>query len=327
MEVAAVVPFCCCCHGVATRHHLFQPRTEPPPEEPPPHVKRRRRCPLLLFLNSRPAAQGRDLPPSPFLVRMPSLVVANHHCPRSSLQPCKSSLQLLQPALPAKGVANRDSPSSLVADPSLPCDLILEQAGTLGALLGVEVSLLQHHLPPLRPPLSLLQFHQIPKSLTSISSFPNFPASDFTLAPSAYWFVCVLVDDIGELERRLEDVGYAVLAIRIHCTGTGCYTSDEVIRSAYHGMTYDKIKVSGFKVSNASGVLGRCFIEVENGFKGESFPVKIAYATICKELIFCMPIQWSYSTLSSLGSALIHSVYDPIFIHCTLQLSHSSFQD
>lgn len=28
-------------------------------------------------------------------------------------------------------------------------------------------------------------------------------------------------------------------------------------------MTYDKIKLSGFKVQNASGVLGRCFIEVD----------------------------------------------------------------
>ncbi|KAE9605245.1 putative transcription factor SBP family [Lupinus albus] len=71
---------------------------------------------------------------------------------------------------------------------------------------------------------------------------------------------------------------------KIHCTGTGRYTSEEVIGSAYHGNTYDKIKLSGFKVQNASGVLGRCFIEVENGFKGDSFPVIIADSTICKEL-------------------------------------------
>ncbi|XP_019461132.1 PREDICTED: squamosa promoter-binding-like protein 14 isoform X2 [Lupinus angustifolius] len=71
---------------------------------------------------------------------------------------------------------------------------------------------------------------------------------------------------------------------KIHCTGTGRYTSEEVIGSAYHGNTYDKIKLSGFKVQNASGVLGRCFIEVENGFKGDSFPVIIANSTICKEL-------------------------------------------
>ncbi|XP_027362881.1 squamosa promoter-binding-like protein 14 [Abrus precatorius] len=72
---------------------------------------------------------------------------------------------------------------------------------------------------------------------------------------------------------------------KIHCTGTGSYTSAEVIGSAYPGVTYDEIKLNGFKVQDASpGVLGRCFIEVENGFKGNSFPVIIANATICKEL-------------------------------------------
>ncbi|KAK7310201.1 hypothetical protein RJT34_07550 [Clitoria ternatea] len=72
---------------------------------------------------------------------------------------------------------------------------------------------------------------------------------------------------------------------KIHCTGTGCYTSAEVIGSAYPGVVYDKIKLGGFKIQDASpAVMGRCFIEVENGFKGNSFPVIIADATICKEL-------------------------------------------
>ncbi|KAL2347904.1 hypothetical protein Fmac_001904 [Flemingia macrophylla] len=72
---------------------------------------------------------------------------------------------------------------------------------------------------------------------------------------------------------------------KIHCTGTGSYTSAEVIGSAYSGVMHDKIKLGGFKVQDVSpGVLGRCFIEVENGFKGNSFPVIIADETICKEL-------------------------------------------
>ncbi|TKY69131.1 Squamosa promoter-binding protein 14 [Spatholobus suberectus] len=72
---------------------------------------------------------------------------------------------------------------------------------------------------------------------------------------------------------------------KIHCTGTGSYTSAEVTGSAYPGVIYDKIKLGGFKVQEVSpGVLGRCFIEVENGFKGNSFPVIIADETICKEL-------------------------------------------
>ncbi|KAK7308519.1 hypothetical protein VNO77_42129 [Canavalia gladiata] len=72
---------------------------------------------------------------------------------------------------------------------------------------------------------------------------------------------------------------------KIHCTGTGSYTSAEVIGSPYPGVTYDKIKLGGLKVQDAlPGVLGRCFIEVENGFKGNCFPVIIADATICNEL-------------------------------------------
>jgi len=50
---------------------------------------------------------------------------------------------------------------------------------------------------------------------------------------------------------------------RIHCTGTGSYSSAEVIRSSYPGVMYDKIKLSGFKVQDVSpGVVGRFFIEV-----------------------------------------------------------------
>lgn len=72
---------------------------------------------------------------------------------------------------------------------------------------------------------------------------------------------------------------------KVHCTGTGCYTTAEVTVSAYPGMAYEEIKLDGFKVQNAiPGILGRCFIEVENGFKGNSFPLIIADSTICKEL-------------------------------------------
>ncbi|XP_014520750.1 squamosa promoter-binding-like protein 14 [Vigna radiata var. radiata] len=72
---------------------------------------------------------------------------------------------------------------------------------------------------------------------------------------------------------------------KIHCTGTGSYSSAEVIRSSYPGVVYDNIKLSGFKVQDVSpGVVGRFFIEIENGFKGNSFPVIIANETICNEL-------------------------------------------
>ncbi|KVI07573.1 Ankyrin repeat-containing protein [Cynara cardunculus var. scolymus] len=47
--------------------------------------------------------------------------------------------------------------------------------------------------------------------------------------------------------------------------------------------TYEEISTCSFTVC-APSVLGRCFIEIENGFRGTSFPVIIADATLCKEL-------------------------------------------
>ncbi|PON73252.1 SBP-box transcription factor [Trema orientale] len=75
------------------------------------------------------------------------------------------------------------------------------------------------------------------------------------------------------------------LGTKIHCTYMGGYTTKEVRGSTYHGTMYEEINLCDFKIHDASrGVLGRCFIEVENGLKGNSFPVIIADASICKEL-------------------------------------------
>lgn len=74
---------------------------------------------------------------------------------------------------------------------------------------------------------------------------------------------------------------------KIHCTYMGGYTSSEVpgSGSTHPEARYDEISLRSFKVHGAvSGVLGRCFIEVENGFKGNSFPLIIADASICREL-------------------------------------------
>ncbi|XP_031270291.1 squamosa promoter-binding-like protein 14 [Pistacia vera] len=72
---------------------------------------------------------------------------------------------------------------------------------------------------------------------------------------------------------------------KIHCTYMGGYTSQEVTGSTYQGIMYDEINLGGLKFQDASpSVIGRFFVEVENGFKGNSFPVIIADATICKEL-------------------------------------------
>ncbi|XP_058073325.1 squamosa promoter-binding-like protein 15 isoform X2 [Magnolia sinica] len=72
---------------------------------------------------------------------------------------------------------------------------------------------------------------------------------------------------------------------KIHCTYMGGYVSKEVSGSAYSGTMYEDSSLESFNFpGGAPNVLGRCFIEVENGFKGNSFPVIIADAAICQEL-------------------------------------------
>lgn len=93
----------------------------------------------------------------------------------------------------------------------------------------------------------------------------------------------------------------------------GTYASMEVTGTEHRRTKFDELIVNNFKVQSASpGSLGRCFVEVsddfivvfgrswflevvglkvlimskqvENGFRGDSFPLIIANATICKEL-------------------------------------------
>lgn len=71
---------------------------------------------------------------------------------------------------------------------------------------------------------------------------------------------------------------------KIHCTYTGSYSSTEVLQFSDQGFTYDEIKLNEFKVYAAPSALGRCFIEVENGVRGNCFPVIIADVEICLEL-------------------------------------------
>uniref|UniRef100_A0A1D1Y3W2 Squamosa promoter-binding-like protein 15 n=2 Tax=Anthurium amnicola TaxID=1678845 RepID=A0A1D1Y3W2_9ARAE len=72
---------------------------------------------------------------------------------------------------------------------------------------------------------------------------------------------------------------------KIHCTYMGGYTSKEVLGSAYPGTIYDDSSIEMFNFpGGVPNVFGRFFIEVENGFKGNSFPVIIAEDVICEEL-------------------------------------------
>ncbi|KAL5220789.1 hypothetical protein ABZP36_025502 [Zizania latifolia] len=72
---------------------------------------------------------------------------------------------------------------------------------------------------------------------------------------------------------------------QIHCTSTGKYISKEVLCSAYPGTIYDDSGVETFDLPGEPHIiLGRYFIEVENRFKGNSFPVIIANSSVCQEL-------------------------------------------
>lgn len=72
---------------------------------------------------------------------------------------------------------------------------------------------------------------------------------------------------------------------KIYCTYMGGYTSKEVLGSAYPGTIYDDSSSESFDFHGGlANSFGRCFIEVENGFKGNNFPVIIANSTVCQEL-------------------------------------------
>lgn len=72
---------------------------------------------------------------------------------------------------------------------------------------------------------------------------------------------------------------------RVHCTNMGGYKSVENFGSVHRESMYDEITLKGFKVHDGGPtVVGRCFIEVENGLRSSSFPVIVANASICQEL-------------------------------------------
>ncbi|CAA7013530.1 unnamed protein product [Microthlaspi erraticum] len=73
--------------------------------------------------------------------------------------------------------------------------------------------------------------------------------------------------------------------ISFRCAHMGNYTSMEVTRREHRRTRFEELNVNNFKVQCARpGSLGRCFVEVENGFRSDSFPLIIANATICREL-------------------------------------------
>lgn len=72
---------------------------------------------------------------------------------------------------------------------------------------------------------------------------------------------------------------------KIYCTCNGGYSSKEVLGSAQPGTICDDFCSESFNLPEGlTNSYGRYFIEVDNGFIGNIFPVLIADATICMEL-------------------------------------------
>ncbi|KAK9075194.1 hypothetical protein SSX86_003515 [Deinandra increscens subsp. villosa] len=70
---------------------------------------------------------------------------------------------------------------------------------------------------------------------------------------------------------------------KIYCTHADGFALEEATKSANQESLYEEISTCSFKVC-APSTLGRCFIEIENGLRGTSFPIIIADATLCQEL-------------------------------------------
>ncbi|XP_074564842.1 squamosa promoter-binding-like protein 15 [Curcuma longa] len=88
-----------------------------------------------------------------------------------------------------------------------------------------------------------------------------------------------------ETSLVLKGRNLTVPSTKIHCTYRGKYMSKEVLCSTYPGTIYDDSCVESFDFPGGfQEQLGRCFIEVENGFRGNSFPIIIANENICQEL-------------------------------------------
>lgn len=88
-----------------------------------------------------------------------------------------------------------------------------------------------------------------------------------------------------ETSLVLKGRNLTVPGTKIHCTFMGRYTSKDVLGPVHPGTVYDD---SSFESLTFPGgfpsEFGRCFIEVENGFKGNNFPIIIANSMICQEL-------------------------------------------
>ncbi|KAG6434896.1 hypothetical protein SASPL_106540 [Salvia splendens] len=93
-----------------------------------------------------------------------------------------------------------------------------------------------------------------------------------------------------ETSLVLRGRGLTAPGTKVHCTHADGYNIEEVRASSSKDAALDEINLSSFKIDGTtSNMLSRCFIEVENSFRGTTFPVIIADKTICHELRLLEP--------------------------------------
>lgn len=109
-------------------------------------------------------------------------------------------------------------------------------------------------------------------------------------APEIYFTQPVAVVAGQETTITLRGHNLTTPGTKILCAYRGKYTSIDVLPEEKTSMSYSESILTDHRVQKftfsggAPNVLGRCFIEVEHGFKGNCFPVIVADPTICREL-------------------------------------------
>lgn len=109
-------------------------------------------------------------------------------------------------------------------------------------------------------------------------------------APEIYFVQPIAVVAGQETTITLRGHNLTTSGTKILCAYRGKYTSTDVLPEEKTSMSYSESiptdhRMQKFTFSGGPpNVLGRCFIEVEHGFKGNCFPVIVADPTICREL-------------------------------------------
>lgn len=109
-------------------------------------------------------------------------------------------------------------------------------------------------------------------------------------APEIYHVLPIAVVAGQETILTLRGHNLAAPDTKILCAYRGKYASKDVLQGDNAPMSCSESTLTNHRVQmftfsgGPANVFGRCFIEVDNGLKGNSFPVIVADAAICREL-------------------------------------------